>query len=196
MDIQKDTYLTIATPSQGLFKDRGSRFIGFAYPVDTEEEIKEFLKLLKKKYYDATHHCYAYAIGIERELFRQNDDGEPSGTAGKPIYGQILSQQLTHIFIVVVRYYGGTKLGVPGLINAYREAASDAIANAQIITKILQEKISLEFDYPDSEKVMKVLKKEGAKILEQKYEEKCYIQFEIRLRDAARLRKALKDFIK
>ena len=196
MDIINDTYLTVSASSQGLFKDRNSRFISFAFQVDSEEEVKNILKSLRKKYYDATHHCYAYAIGINREASRQNDDGEPSGTAGKPIYGQILSRKLTNILIVVIRYYGGTRLGVNGLINAYREASSDAIAHAEIISKTLNETFIIEFEYAHSEKVMKAIKKENAKVLEQKYKDKCNIRLEIRQRDAMKLKEALWEFLK
>lgn len=196
MEIINDTYLTVSASSQGLFKDRNSRFISFAFPVDSEEEVKNILKSLRKKYYDATHHCYAYAIGINREAGRQNDDGEPSGTAGKPVYGQILSHKLTNILIVVVRYYGGTKLGVNGLINAYREAASNAIAHAGIISKTLNETFIVEFDYAQSEKVMKAIRKENARILTQTYEDKCVVYLEIRQRDAMKLKEALREFLK
>jgi len=196
MDNIDDTYQTVSSPAQGLYKDRASRFVSFVFPVDSEEEVKDILKSLRKKYYDATHHCYAYAIGINRALNRQNDDGEPSGTAGKPIFGQILSHKLSNILIVVVRYFGGTKLGVSGLINAYREAASDALAHAGVISKTLNETFIIGFDYSDSERVMKAIKKDNARVLEQKYEDKCVIHLEIRQRDAMKLKEALKEFLK
>ncbi|PLX14682.1 MAG: YigZ family protein, partial [Marinilabiliales bacterium] len=132
-----DQYLTISKPSEGLFKDRGSKFLAFAYPVSSEEEIKAFQEQLRSDYHDARHHCYAYMLGPKKENYRANDDGEPSSTAGKPILGQIRSFDLTNILIVVIRYFGGTKLGVGGLINAYKTAAEEALKNAKIIRKTL-----------------------------------------------------------
>ena len=143
----EDTYYTISAPSEGLFKDRGSRFIALAYPVTTEKEIKEIQVSLRKKYHDARHHCYAYRLGYDKSVYRVNDDGEPSGTAGKPIFGQIQSKDLTNIFIVVIRYFGGTLLGVSGLINAYRSAAADAIEHAQIIQKTIMDLYEISFEY-------------------------------------------------
>lgn len=128
-----DEYLTISKPSEGLFKDRGSKFLAFAYPVSSEDEIKEIQEHLRSEYHDARHHCYAYMLGKDKNVFRANDDGEPSSTAGKPILGQIKSYDLTNILIVVIRYFGGTKLGVSGLINAYKTAAEEALKNAKII---------------------------------------------------------------
>lgn len=132
----QDSYRSIASESRGLFKDNGSRFIAHAYPVETEEEVKQIVAALKKEYYDARHHCYAYRLGHTGEKFRASDDGEPSGSSGRPILGQIDSNGLSDILIVVVRYFGGIKLGIPGLIRAYKTSSADAISNAQIITKI------------------------------------------------------------
>jgi len=156
--VSTDTYLTIKNSAKGLYKDKGSKFIALAWPVNTETEINQILADVKKEYYDARHHCYAWAIGQWREQFRQNDDGEPSGTAGKPIYGQILSAGLTNVLVVVVRYFGGTKLGVRGLIDAYKGATADAINNADIITKIIYQYYYIEFDYNSMNEVMTILK--------------------------------------
>ncbi|MDL2242882.1 YigZ family protein, partial [Bacteroidales bacterium OttesenSCG-928-K03] len=132
----KDTYKTLAKKSEGYFRDKGSKFIAFAYPINSEEEVKEILNELKKQYYDARHHCYAYRLGVDKdEKYRINEDGEPPGSAAKPIFGQILSYDLTNILIVVIRYFGGTKLGIPGLINAYKTVSKETIANNEIIEK-------------------------------------------------------------
>lgn len=156
-----DTYKTIASESKGLFKDRGSRFIAIAIPVSTPEEIKNKLDELRKEYHDARHHCYAWVLSPDRQAWRVNDDGEPSGTAGRPILGQINSRELTNVLIVVVRYFGGTLLGVSGLINAYRSAAEDALENARIIEKHVTERWLVTFPYAAMNDVMKVLKEEG-----------------------------------
>ena len=154
----EDTYKTLAEPSEGQFKDRGSKFLAHAYPVSTEDEIKLQLEQLRKTYYDARHHCYAYQLGFDKSAYRINDDGEPSGTAGRPIHGQINSFDLTNILIVVIRYFGGTKLGVSGLINAYKTASKDAIENGKIITNIISEHYHIQFQYTEMNEVMKILK--------------------------------------
>ena len=156
-----DTYKTIAAESKGLFKDRGSRFIAIARPVSSQEEIKTVLEDLRKEYHDARHHCYAWMLTPDRQAWRVNDDGEPSGTAGRPIMGQINSRELTNIVVVVIRYFGGTLLGVSGLINAYRSAAEDALADARIIEKHVTESWLVTFPYTSMNDVMKVLKDEG-----------------------------------
>ncbi|NLE33885.1 MAG: YigZ family protein [Bacteroidales bacterium] len=156
-----DTYKTIESESKGLFKDRGSRFIGIAIPVTTREEIKTRLGELKKEYHDARHHCFAWVLSPDRQAWRVNDDGEPSGTAGKPILGQINSRELTNIMVVVIRYFGGTLLGVSGLINAYRTAAADALDNADIVERHIVEKWHITFPYAAMNDVMKVLKEES-----------------------------------
>jgi uncharacterized YigZ family protein len=156
-----DTYKTIASESKGLFRDRGSRFIAIARPVSSQEEIKTILEELRREYHDARHHCYAWMLTPDRQAWRVNDDGEPSGTAGRPIMGQINSHGLTNILIVVIRYFGGTLLGVSGLINAYRSAAEDALANARIIEKYVTENWLVRFPYIAMNDVMKVLKDEG-----------------------------------
>lgn len=174
----------IESSVQGSFKDRGSRFIGIAIPVLTEQEVKRELETLKKQYFDATHHCYAYILGADKSAWRVNDDGEPSGTAGRPIHGQILSANLTNILVVVIRYYGGTKLGVPGLINAYKSAAREAIGNATIITCIVKEVYQLDYDYILMNEVMKIVKEEGVEVLKTEFGMKCVMQIAIRKQHA------------
>lgn len=182
-----DTYLTIEEKSQGIYKEKGSKFIALAFPVSNEENVKEIIKSIKKEYFDARHHCYAYIIGHDKSVFRMNDDGEPSSTAGKPIYGQLLSNNLTNILIVVVRYFGGIKLGVSGLINAYKQAALDSIQNAQIIQKTLNEVYSISFEYTLMNKVMKVLKDFELPQLNHKFENDCYLEFIVRKSDAIKV---------
>ena len=175
-----DTYKTIKSPSEGYFIDKRSKFYAFAYSVETEDEIKEHLSALKKQYYDARHHVYAWILGADKTHYRTNDDGEPSGSSAKPIYGQLLSNDLTNIVIVVVRYFGGVKLGVPGLINAYRTAAQDAIQNAEIIEKTVEDCFELRYDYLLMNEVMKILKEEPVAIVEQEFDNQCKIIFCIR----------------
>ena len=175
-----DTYYTLKQHSEGLYKDKGSKFIAYACPVKNEEEIKKILDDLRKKHYDARHHCYAWALGPTREAFRINDDGEPSGTSGKPIYGQILSNDITNVLIVVVRYFGGTKLGVRGLINAYKAAAADAIENNTKIEMLIREIYQLQFDYPLMNEVMKVLKDFDLNQLSHDFALSCKLTFEVR----------------
>ncbi len=175
-----DTYYTLKQSSEGLYKDKGSKFLAYAYPVKNEEEIKEILDNLRKKHYDARHHCYAWALGPTRDAFRFNDDGEPSGTAGKPIYGQILSNGITNILIVVVRYFGGTKLGVRGLINAYKAATANAIENNVIIEMLIREVYELQFEYHLMNEVMKVLKDNELNQISHNFELSCKLTFEVR----------------
>ncbi len=167
-----DSFLTIKAESRGLYKEKGSKFIAVAFPVKTTEAIKAHLDELKKTYFDARHHCYAYALGKDCALFRANDDGEPSSSAGKPILGQIYSHELTDILIVVVRYFGGKKLGVSGLIHAYKTAAADAIANATIITSILEQTLVCQFQFERTDRVMQIIKKYDLRILSQDYTER------------------------
>ena len=176
----EDTYLTIKQPSEGLFKDRGSKFLGFAVPVSTEEEIKKHLTELRKLHPGANHHCYAFRLGADKQAYRANDDGEPSNTAGKPILGQIQSKDLTNILVVVVRYFGGTLLGVSGLINAYKLAAFEAIQNAIIIEKTVNDIYEIHFDYVQMNDVMKIIKDEELKILSQQSELSCSFTFSVR----------------
>jgi len=175
-----DTYKTLAGLSKGIYKDRGSRFLAFAYPVFSEEEIQPILLTLRKEYHDARHFCYAYRLGAEKEFFRTNDDGEPSSSAGKPILGQIVAYDLTNVLIVVVRYFGGTLLGVGGLINAYRAAAADALANARVLTKTINDIYELEFGYSSMNDVKKVIKEEKLTQVEQKFDSTCSITISVR----------------
>ncbi|MFP4023504.1 MAG: YigZ family protein [Thiohalospira sp.] len=179
-----DEYLTINKPSEGLFKDRGSKFLAFAFPVSSEEEIKAIQEQLRNKYHDARHHCYAYMLGPEKKNFRANDDGEPSSTAGKPILGQIRSFNLTNILIVVIRYFGGTKLGVGGLINAYKTAAEEALKNAKIVKKILHDIYELRFDYPQMNEIMRIMKEENIEQIDQHFELSCSITLALRKEEA------------
>lgn len=187
METQKkpvsDSYKSISKASNGIYKDNGSKFLSFAYPITQEDEIKPIIQQLKKEYFDARHHCYAYRLGYLGDKWRFNDDGEPSSTAGKPIYGQILSAELSDILIVVVRYFGGIKLGVPGLIRAYKESTIDAITNAQIIEKIATNTYLIEFDYIQMNKVMKVIKDMGLNPYNQEYNLNCSIKVNVRLND-------------
>jgi len=186
----EDTYKTISTPSEGLFKDKGSKFHAFAYPVSSEDEIKGIIQILKKEHYSARHHCYAWRLGHEKLLFRANDDGEPSSTAGKPILGQIQSFDLTNILIVVVRYFGGTLLGVSGLINAYKNAAHDVLLQAEIIEKLVEKRLSIEFDYGVMNEVMKVFKDEKLTQLESLFDLRCEIKTQVRLSELNRIEEA------
>jgi len=188
----EDTYKTISKPAEGLFKEKGSKFISFAYPVTTEDEIRELIQILKKEHHSARHHCYAWRLGYEKLLFRANDDGEPSSTAGKPILGQIQSLDLTNILIVVVRYFGGTLLGVSGLINAYRNAALDAINQTEIIEKLVEQQILIEFGYETMNEVMKIFKDEKLQQIDPQFDMKCMIKTQIRLSDLSRIEEGLK----
>ena len=175
-----DTYQTISSSSQGIYKEKGSKFIALAFPVSSEEDIKLQLAVLRKEYHDARHHCYAYCLGYDKSAWRVNDDGEPSGTAGKPIFSQIQSKELTNILIVVIRYFGGIKLGIPGLINAYRTAAREALEQASIVTRTVKEIYEVSFEYPLMNDVMKIIKEEHVDILGQEFENACKIRFSIR----------------
>jgi uncharacterized YigZ family protein len=177
--MSNDTYKTIQAESKGIFKDRGSKFLAFAFPVKSEDEIKNHLQFLRKEFHDARHQCYAYRLGVEDQLYRTYDDGEPSGTAGKPIYGQILSQELTNILIVVVRYFGGTLLGTTGLIHAYRTAAKECLANSLIIYQLLEYKMKLLFRYEEMNSVMRVLKEEAVIVSEQKFDSECSLSISV-----------------
>ncbi len=181
-----DSYKSIAKPTTGIYKELGSKFISFAYPVSNEEEIKEIIAEINKEYHDARHHCYAYRLGPDGENWRANDDGEPSSSAGKPILGQLLSYQLSDLLIIVVRYFGGTKLGVPGLIRAYRSAASDAIENAEVVEKIAGKMVTFTYDYIQMNGVMKLIKDYSAEIISQHFDNICSITLKIRMRDHER----------
>ena len=177
----KDSYKSIASEARGLFKDNGSRFIAHAYPVETEEEVKEIVAALKKEYYDARHHVYAYRLGHLGDKFRANDDGEPSGSSGRPVLGQIDSNELSDILVVVVRYFGGIKLGIPGLIRAYKTSTADALANAEIIEKIATRRFRISFGYMNMNDVMKVMKDMGLEQKNQKFDMECSIDTNVRL---------------
>ena len=181
MDLFDDTYRIIDSPAEGLFKDRGSKFISHVFAVENEDEVKMHLEQLRKKYYDARHHCYAYIIGPDKATFRINDDGEPSGSAGKPIHGQLLSHDLTNILVVVIRYFGGTKLGIPGLINAYREATKDALSKCRIKELTVNKTYTIQYDYPLMDVVMRFMKDHQLTILDTRFEMDCQVKFEVRL---------------
>jgi uncharacterized YigZ family protein len=175
-----DSYLSISKSTEGIFRDRGSRFIAFAFPVKSEQEIKEILNQLRKEHHGANHHCYAWRLGADKQSYRANDDGEPNNSAGKPILGQIQSKDLTNILIVVVRYFGGTLLGVSGLINAYRTAAADALDKSVIITHHVTESFRVEFEYSQTSEVMRMLKSSEAEITHQGFDERSYITYTVR----------------
>ena len=171
--MENDEFLTLGAPSQGLYKEKGSKFLGFAYPVSDEQQVKKHLDQLRNEYHDARHHCYAYRMGVEGDIYRMNDDGEPSSTAGRPILGQISSHGLTNVLVVVVRYFGGTLLGTSGLIRSYKQAAAEALENANIIKKTVQSFYQLEFDYALMNEVMKVLHDTSIQPFERDFKEKC-----------------------
>jgi uncharacterized YigZ family protein len=191
-----DTYKTIAAPGEGIYKDRGSRFIGYAFPVTSEDEIKMHVGRLKKEHSGARHHCFAFRLGADKMHFRSNDDGEPAGSAGKPILGQIQSHDVTNILIVVVRYFGGTLLGVPGLIAAYRGAAAAALANTTIVEKQIMETYSIQFSYESMNAVMKILKEDELEQRDQDFQLACRLTFSVRKRDADRILEQLKKISK
>jgi len=178
--LPEDSYKTVSSISQGIYKDKGSRFIALACPVKSENEVKEQLSKWRNEYHDAQHHCYAFRLGKDHPVYRVNDDGEPSGSAGRPIYGQILSCDLTNILIVVIRYFGGTKLGIPGLINAYKTAAREALDKSTIVEKTIDLNFEISYDYLAMNEVMKTLKEENAAILVQTLDNTCFLTFSIR----------------
>ena len=190
-----DEFKTIATTSEGYYTEKRSKFLAFAHHVQTVDEVKDIIAQYRKKYYDARHVCYAYMLGAERNDFRANDDGEPSSTAGKPILGQINSNELTDILIVVVRYYGGVNLGTSGLIVAYREAAADAISHATIETRQVEEIIKYTFAYPQMNDVMRIVKDMNPRIISQTYDNTCEIVLSIRKSEADLLRNKLEKLI-
>ncbi|MEI8112183.1 MAG: YigZ family protein [Bacteroidia bacterium] len=188
----EDTYRTISKPSEGIFKDKGSKFISFAFPVISEDEIREIIHSIKKEHHSARHHCYAWRLGHEKLLFRANDDGEPSSTAGKPILGQIQSHDLTNILIVVVRYFGGILLGTNGLINAYRNAATDAVNQAEIVERVVEKELLIEYGYKGMNEVMKVFKDEKLPQIDPQFDLRCQITTRVRLSDQIRISEELK----
>lgn len=188
----EDKYLTINAPSEGLYKEKGSKFIAFAIPVSNVEQIKEILEEKRKEHHDARHVCYAYILGVDKADYRSNDDGEPSGTAGRPILGSILSAGVTNVLIAVVRYFGGTKLGTSGLINAYKVASADALENAEIIEKTVDEEIHISFDYLVMNDVMKIIKDVAPQVMSQQFDNNCNMVLAIRKGDAPNLIERLK----
>lgn len=176
----KDTYKSIGEPCEGLFKDNGSRFIARAYPVESEAQVKEIVASLKKAYHDARHHCYAYRLGLGGEPWRANDDGEPSGSAGRPILGQIDSAGLSDVLVVVVRYFGGIKLGIPGLIRAYKTSTADALAHARVIEKVAGRWYSLRFPYDSLPAAMKLIKEMDLPQQGQSFQAECTLQVRVR----------------
>ena len=190
-----DEYKTISATSEGYYTEKRSKFLAFAHHVDTVDQVKDIIAGYRKKYYDARHVCYAYMLGPERQDFRANDDGEPSSTAGKPILGQINSNELTDILIVVVRYYGGVNLGTSGLIVAYREAAADAIAHATVETRQVEELVKYSFSYPQMNDVMRIVKDMNPRIISQTYDNTCEIVLSIRKSEAQTLRHRLSKLL-
>ena len=187
----EDSYKTIKALSEGYYTEKRSRFISYAIPVRTVEEVKEQVAAYRKQYYDARHVCWAYMLGADRQTFRANDDGEPSSTAGKPILGQINSNELTDILIVVIRYYGGIELGTSGLIVAYRTAAAEAIAAAEVEERTVDEDITVFFEYPYLNSIMRIVKEDGPQIIKQSFEMDCEMTLRIRKGEAERLRNRL-----
>lgn len=181
--METDSYKTIVSPSRGLYKEKGSKFIAVSRHVETEEDFKEFLAETKKEYYDARHHCYAWRLGPDDELYRSNDDGEPSGSAGKPILNQLLSKELHYSAIIVVRYFGGTKLGVSGLIRAYKTSSLEAIENSKIKKKYIYKTLELKFKYPRLNDMMRIIKEENLKINMQKFEMECLLRIDVKRGD-------------
>ena len=187
-----DEYQTIKTTGEGYYTEKRSKFLAFAHHVETVDEVKELIAAYRKKYYDARHVCYAYMLGAERTDFRANDDGEPSSTAGKPILGQINSNELTDILIVVIRYYGGVNLGTGGLIVAYKTAAADAIAHSQIEERQVEEIVSYTFTYPMMNDVMRIVKEMNPRIISQTFDNTCELKMSIRKSESDQLRARLK----
>ncbi len=177
----EDEYKTVESICQGIYKEKGSKFIAFVHPIDSEDDVKGIVDDYKKRLFDARHHCYAYQLGINGDVFRENDDGEPSGTAGKPIHGQIKSFGITNVLIVVVRYFGGVKLGVGGLINAYKQAALDAINQSVIVAKTINSLYNVTFGYFQLNDVMKLVKENDIQVINQTFELSCEMTISLRL---------------
>lgn len=188
----EDSYKIVATKGEGLYKEKGSKFIAEAFPVHSEAEVKERVAEIRKKYFDAKHHCYAFMIGPDKACYRSSDDGEPFGTAGKPILNQILSKDVTNVCVVVTRYFGGQLLGVPGLINAYKTSAREALDNCAVVEKTIDEIYALEFDYPLLNEVMRILKDENIEQQNPKFEMNCRLEISIRQSDSDRVVEKLK----
>ncbi|WP_439881596.1 IMPACT family protein [Pontibacter sp. MBLB2868] len=191
--VTEDTYRTIEEPSEGLYKEKGSKFIALAYPVYTEEEVKEVLAELRKKYFDARHHCYAYSLGADKSRYRANDDGEPNHSAGDPILGQIRSADLSNILVVVIRYFGGTKLGVSGLIHAYKTATADALEHAVVIEKHETVLLQAHYAYPQMNDVMSLVKEYDLQVRDQQFELDCRLTVEVRKKLEEEIKTKLQD---
>lgn len=187
MSLFDDTYRTILKPAEGVFRDRGSKFIGYAYPMTDENSLKDLLGEVKALHPKARHHCWAYRLTPDRTIFRINDDGEPSGSAGRPILNTLLSHEVTNVLIVVVRYFGGTLLGVPGLINAYKTAAKEPLDVAEIVEKTVNDIYELRFEYLSLNDVMRVVKEEDLSLLKQDFDNQCRIEFELRQNQVERV---------
>ncbi len=188
MEVEKDTYKTILKPSEEvLFKEKGSKFFGYAFPVSSEEDVKAHIEVLKKQHHSARHWCYAWQLGKNYEHYRANDDGEPSNSAGMPIYGQLQSFDVTNILVVAVRYFGGTKLGVGGLIQAYKTTAQMALETCRIVERTIDEAFVLKFEYPEMNTVMRIIKDENIYLLNQKMELNCEFEISVRKKDAERV---------
>lgn len=189
----EDQYKTIVeeTIGEGYYTEKRSKFLAFAHHIESVDEAKELVIAYRKQYYDARHCCYAYMLGPEQNAFRANDDGEPSSTAGKPILGQIISHELTDVIVFVIRYFGGVKLGTSGLINAYRTAANEALSNASVVVKQVEETIDFDFTYPMMNDVMRVVKEMQPRVIDQKFDNTCSIKLSIRKSEAEQLRMRL-----
>lgn len=187
-----NSFKTIKAPSEGIYKEKGSKFIAFAIPINSEPQFKEELSKIKKEYHDAGHHCYGFSVGAEGKLYRYSDDGEPNNSAGKPIYGQLLSFGVTNVAIIVIRYFGGTKLGVGGLITAYKEAAKDALNNATIIEQEITESLTINFKYESMNAIMGLVKSFDLEIVEQRFELDCMIKLNCSKRNKLQLEDKLK----
>ena len=189
----EDQYKTIVeeTIGEGYYTEKRSKFLAFAHHIESADEAKELVIAYRKQYYDARHCCYAYMLGSEQKAFRANDDGEPSSTAGKPILGQIISHELTDVIVFVIRYFGGVKLGTSGLINAYRTAANEALSNASVVVKQVEETIDFDFTYPMMNDVMRVVKEMQPRVIDQKFDNTCSIKLSIRKSEAEQLRMRL-----
>jgi len=190
-----DTYKTISKVTEGIYKEKGSKFLSFAIPVSDVEEVKDIVKEYRKRFFDARHVCYAYMLGVEKTEFRANDDGEPSGTAGRPILGQINSRELTNVLVIVVRYFGGILLGTGGLVTAYKEATADALHQAEIIEKTVEVTVTVHFDYMLMNNVMRIVKDTNAIVVSQDFDNDCVMQLSIRKQDAELLTAKLEKVI-
>jgi len=188
----EDIYRTIAKPSEGSYSEKRSKFLAYAFPVQSEQEVKQRLAEIQKKHWDARHHCYAYILGPHKDAYRLNDNGEPSGTAGRPIYGQLLSKDLTNTLVIVVRYFGGIKLGVSGLQNAYKVAAREALDNAAIEEQTIQETYRVTFEYVKMNDIMQILKEPGLQVLDRQSDMRCTYTISVRQRDADRIAESLR----